>query len=319
MAFLVWFLKWINQNAASAIQAFSAVVVALLTAFLVRLTRRYVQGTEKALAVSREQLQLLREQVEDQRRSIELARQEQEREVLEAHRQELNQKILEPLQLMLQKEFLEPTFRTEFGPQEYNQRASASEPPVIQGPILQTNKPTPNRDNSLDAALLEDAKQNHRNALIGDWEQFASRWWKHRDQRREWILDMSQRILDESKLPAFPSHGSDGYVMNLGLAVFVFNRLMKMGRTNLTVEQEYLSVATYLTDGEIRLADGKREQVTNVLSIIEALLVSQRDCASELRRAWRDLSTQRDELAGRFSYAIATKTLPERCPLVGIR
>jgi hypothetical protein len=78
--------NWINCNAAG-IQAVSAVVVALLTGFLVFLTRRYVRRTGEAIALSRDQLteyraslQLMREQVEHDKQSLKLAKEAFERE-----------------------------------------------------------------------------------------------------------------------------------------------------------------------------------------------------------------------------------------------
>ena len=83
---LVQFAQWIGltlfrlDSIAAAIQAVSALAVAVLTYFLVSFTRRYVKRTEEALRLSADQLQLAREQLEEQRRFLQLSREQYERE-----------------------------------------------------------------------------------------------------------------------------------------------------------------------------------------------------------------------------------------------
>jgi len=76
---LVKTLHWLDSHA-GAVQAVSALVVAILTSFLVSLTRRYVKGTNDALALSRDQLELVGGQASEQKRALELSREQFERE-----------------------------------------------------------------------------------------------------------------------------------------------------------------------------------------------------------------------------------------------
>lgn len=70
---------WIDSHAA-AIQAVSALAVAVLTYFLVTITRRYVRQTEEALKLSANQLQLAHEQLEQQKYFLQLSKEQYERE-----------------------------------------------------------------------------------------------------------------------------------------------------------------------------------------------------------------------------------------------
>lgn len=79
-------MNWLNANA-PAIQALSAVAIVLLTLFLVLFAGGSLKSTDSALQLSRNQLKTqqesldqLKRQVEDQRKALELSREEFERE-----------------------------------------------------------------------------------------------------------------------------------------------------------------------------------------------------------------------------------------------
>jgi len=72
-------LRWFDSHA-GAVQAISALFVAILTGILVWLTRRYVQGTNDALALSRDRLELVREEAQEQKTALGLAKEQFERE-----------------------------------------------------------------------------------------------------------------------------------------------------------------------------------------------------------------------------------------------
>jgi hypothetical protein len=76
--------------------------VAILTLFMVRFTKRSVERTDDALALSK-QLDLLREQNAEQRHALELTRKQYERKEFEAHREDIHGRILVPLHLRLKK------------------------------------------------------------------------------------------------------------------------------------------------------------------------------------------------------------------------
>lgn len=77
--YLSGILGWFDQHA-GAIQALSAIVVAILTGLLVCLTRRYVKETDQALNLARDQLRTMREQSAEQKRGLDLAFEQFERE-----------------------------------------------------------------------------------------------------------------------------------------------------------------------------------------------------------------------------------------------
>lgn len=309
-------ISWTEDHAA-AVQALSAVVVAILTVFLVAFTRRYVKGTEEALTISRDQLQLLREQVNDQKRALQLSKEQREHDALENHREVLNTKVLEPLQHKLQC-FLEPTFGIKFSMQRYRPNLSAGESPAVAGPILVMLEPELGEQDSLDTALVEDIKLHHHRLLMSEWEHFEQSWLAHRNKHRKWIEEMAAYILNESGLPPHPSKDGKHYVMDLGLSLFVYERVMLRGILSLKIDETAYSFPV-LSDGGTSYAAGPIEQVRKVFGAVEALLKSQMQKASELREEWSKLEVQRRALSGSFSLAIATKTLPEKCPLVSLR
>ena len=65
---------------AGAVQAVSAIIVAILTGFLVAYTKKYVKETADSLSVARDQLTVLRQQIADQEASSVLARAQFEQE-----------------------------------------------------------------------------------------------------------------------------------------------------------------------------------------------------------------------------------------------
>jgi hypothetical protein len=287
-------ISW-TQDYAAAVQALSAVVVAILTVFLVISTRRYVKGTEKALTISSDQLQLLCEQVEDQKQALQLSREQHERDALENHREHLNTKVLEPLQHTLQS-YKEPTFATNWSTQQYRVNVLAEENPVVAGPILVISDLDISEQDPPDTALLEDMKQHHR-ILMSDWENFRKSWYDHRAERRKWIEEMAQCILSESGLLSHGSKFRDQYVMDLRLAIFVYERLMRRGSSSLKIDETAYKFPV-LSDGGTSYATGLSEQIKKLLDT--------------------KLEDGRKALSRRFSFAIATKTLPEKCPLVSL-
>jgi hypothetical protein len=320
LTWLMCALNW-TQDHAGAVQALSAVVVAILTGFLVWFTRRYVQKTEQALEVSRNQLQVLREQVEDQKRAIEFSRQQHERELLENHRQEVIARVLEPLQQALKSRYGKPVFKSNWSGQRYNPTASAQENPAVFGPVLTMSRPEGDEYDSLDQALLEDARQNHYRLLMNEWERFKTSWQADRDQQESWIQEMARHILSGSGLPAHPSNLTGNYVMDLTLGLFIYDRLIRDGMIVLRISDGKASGIGFpvLTDGGTNYAAGPDEQMQKLMGVIEALLESQRKRATEFREQSSKLEDERTELSRKFSYAIADKTLPEKCPLVSLR
>jgi hypothetical protein len=318
LAWLVHAANWM-QSYAAAVQAVSAVVVTGLTFFLVKFTLRYVKGTEAALKVSRDQLQVLREQVEDQRQALAFSRAQHERGVLENHREDLNLKVLEPLQRALESDYGQPIVQLDWSAQRYNPNASAHENPITVGPILRMSEPERGVSDSLDAALFEDAKHNHHRDLVPEWETFTVSWQEYRDQLRMWIEEMAQRILTDSQLPAHPSH-TNRYVMNLNLALFVYNRLMRGGELALRIDDgTSLGLGSpVVTDGGTNYAAGTAGEMQHLMAVVEDLLASQRQRASAFARQWSNIEKVRAALSHKFSYAIADKTPPEKCPLVGL-
>jgi hypothetical protein len=315
-AWLIHAMEWTEAHAAS-VQALSAVAVAILTYFLVRFTRSYVGKTEEALKISSLQLQVMREQVDDQKRAFQLSKEQHDRDILENHREDLNTRVLEPLLHALEG-YSEPEFRTNFSTQQYRANVSADENPVVTGPILSMSEPGANEQNSLDSALFEDARQHHHRILLAGLEHFNESWYLHRENRRKWIREMADRILDASALPAHGSTGRNEYVMNLSLAMFVYDRLVRKGAIVLKIGESNFSDLPVLTDGTTQYALGPGVQIITTLATIDELLKSERQRAKELQKEWSNLDSQRTKLFQELSLAIATKTLPVKCPLVSL-
>ncbi len=316
---------WVNhamnwtQSYAAAIQALSAIVIVILTWRLVRSTHRYVEATEGALELSRDQLRALRQQVNEQKRALDLAKEQYERAPLEAHRVELNEKVLEPLRRLLESSYGEPRFSAEVSPdQHYDPGAPAWKSPISAGAYLQAPDPGENADGALDIALLEDAKKNHYRDLMASWESFRISWTAHKNRRQEWIENMAGLILSESRLPPHPTGTNAPYVMHLALAMFVYERFMRRGGSQLNVRSEGHPKLSSLTGDARNYATGTNEQMNKLLDMIEILIESEGKLLPNLQDELVGLETQRQTLVREFSMAISTKTLPERCPIVGL-
>lgn len=315
VATLLGTLGW-AESYAGTIQALSAIVVAILTLFLVLFTRQYVKGTESAVSLSREQLQLLREQTAEQRRALDLAKEQYERAALESHREELGEKVLQPLRQIL-SQCGEPMFSADFTSQHhYDPGALASESPIRAGINLEVTDPGID-GGTLDAALLDDAGHNHYRLLVADWRTFRDSWSQDRDRRRNWIEDMARRILEDSQLAAHPTGDNGPYVMQLLLALFVYERIMQRGTVALTIVEGYLN-GDCLSSGGQNLAKGTNEQMNALLKFVGNLIETDKHRGTEFGEQLSKLEADRASLSHRFSVAIATKTLPERCPFVGL-
>lgn len=303
------------QAFSGAIQALSAIFVAVLTWFLVRFTRRYVKGTERALELSEQQLQLLREQNAEQRQSLELARQQYQRQALEDHREEIKVKILEPLRIVLEEYAAPPHFQSKFVPEHrLDPKASASDYPFRPGMALIVDDPRDAVAN-LDIALYEDAANNHHRIILIEWATFRDSWTGHKNQRQAWIERMASKILHAAPLNPHPVNNGS-YVMQLNVALFTYRRLMHVVTGTLAINQ--WDESWVLTDGTAQLAKGDRESMEQVLAAVnEIILGSERDFVPVIEEEFSKLQATRLDVQRKLSVAIADKTLPERCPFVG--
>lgn len=317
-AYLIRALDWTESHSA-AVQALSAIVVAILTAFLVWFTRRYVMATEKALQLSRDQLDVLRNQVDEQKRALNQSIEQYERASLEAHRVDLNEKILQPLRESLSSEYQEPKFSVGFSPvMHYDPQAPAKSNPIKAGVKLEFSEVT-NSDEVLDIALLEDARQRHYRGLLSKLESFRASWIAHRDRRRKWLDQMADRILAESQLPRHPTGTNDPYVMHLDLALFVYYRLFQREPTSLSILDAQPNYSTLMQSGGRNFAKGTNEQMKKLLDLIDSMLESERQHARDLGEEFPKLESERKGILREFSVAISTKNLLEKCPVIGLK
>lgn len=231
------------------------------------------------------------------------------------HREELKQHVLQPLRSAIEGLHLHLTFSVEWQQQSLNRNASASEMPVKFGPALNINDPGLISDNSVEPALLEDARANHYPKLIAGWDKLRSSWFAHLDRRMKLIEELAQSVIDSSGLEAHPAKDPNGqYVMHLALAMFVYSRLMGLGDRALNIEVE--PNCAYLTDGGQRVAKSTPDQVRRVLQIADSLIQSHAARASQLNTELATMVAARSALLHQFSLAIAAKRLSRRCELV---
>lgn len=304
------------QAYSGAVQAFSAVVVAFLTWFLVRFTSRSVRGTEKALDFSRQQLDLLREQNAEQRQSIELTREQYRREALEAHREEINSKVLVPLRLILREYETLPQFSVRFVPEhQHDANAKVTDYPWKPGMALYITDPQIGQAD-LDTAFYQDAAKNHHRSILAQWETFRDSWTNHMSRRHVRIEALAERILGVAGLRPHPVNDNGPYVMHLSLALFAYKRLLQIPTGSL--HNQRFDNYWVLSDGTTQYAKGSRESIQQVLVALDQILESERSAIAEFEAQFSELQTIREDLVRKLSMAIADRTLPEKCPLVGL-
>jgi hypothetical protein len=173
------------------------------------------------------------------------------------------------------------------------------------------------RDNvaNLDIALYEDAANNHHRIILTEWATFRDSWTGHKEQRQAWIETMASKILHAAPLTPHPVNNGP-YVMQLDVALFAYRRLMHFVTGTLTINR--WDESWVLTDGTAQLAKGDREPMEQVLAAVnEIILGSERDFVPVIEQEFSKLEATRLDLVRRLSVAIADKTMPERCPLVG--
>jgi len=231
------------------------------------------------------------------------------------HLEQIKKQVLEPLKASLQAANLKPIIAASWQLHTYNPDASASEIPVAAGPVLVVDAPHVGLGLSFDEALLEDARTRHYADLIGSIENFRDTLLRHVERREHWVEELAKTILAASGLDAHPAPTPNGpYVMQRNLAVFVYDRLMQVGQTALSVTIE--PTHALLTDGGQALAKGTPDEIRRLPQLLDSLIKSNKERASQFEEELKQLYAARSALSHRLSYEIAANRLPKSCDLV---
>lgn len=236
-----------------------------------------------------------------------------------SHLDELKAGILQPLLQFLQSHDGEPQFSVDWGPQLYNPNARAQEQPTTAGPVLNVCDSAFNVYAPLNDALLEDSQRHHFIDLLSDCEDLRASWAAHASLRKEWIEDMGQRLLNASGLPAFTEGHRAPHIMHLSIAHFIYSRLMEGSQITLGVAENHSPPSLMVAKLQIVASAETTEKIREVLSLVNALLNSEKPRAIEFQTKAADLQSRRSSVARKFSLALASKKLPHRCPLVTFR
>lgn len=109
---------------------------------------------------------------------------------------------------------------------------------------------------------------------------FVHSWNIHVAERRAWIEEMAERILQNSGLPASGSGPISTYVDQFRLALFICNRLRKRATPSLVVKnsQPYAS----LSDSMANYGAGSILQIEQLQTFLNSMLVSEKRRAEKL-------------------------------------
>jgi hypothetical protein len=236
------------------------------------------------------------------------------------HHDDLKQKVLIPLCDGLQSHYA-PLVRhssevvsENWGPLVRSEHAKVTESTVVQGPRVQAKDPGTLLESTMDAVLLEDARQNHYEELVAAWDVFKTSWTDYAKRFEDWVTAMSLQILDCSQLLAHPASSPGPYAMACRLAVFVYMRLF--GLPTDALRKEMQTEGRWFLVGVGTLASGNEGQIDRLVGVLDNLVDSEQNKAETLRRESQGLQLKLDSLSQKLSLAIAERGLRGRCSMV---
>lgn len=239
-----------------------------------------------------------------------------------AHRDELKAQVLQPILAALREEYeplaarRSPIATLEFGVQEADYSVKAEEALATHGSYVVFQDPRRSIESRVSDALSEDARRNHHGKLMHEWVEFRDAWTLYARDLEDWIAEIKSSIRDESGLPVTPAEVNGDYAMHLNLAMFVYSRLFEVQGRSLTTNAVSGRERFALTDGAANVAVSSEAKIEALIGIVNRLIHERRQSASELRQRLDALKWKAQSLSSAFSFAIASKSLHNRCDLV---
>jgi hypothetical protein len=240
-----------------------------------------------------------------------------------AHHQELKDRILAPMKSGLLEHFgpmaagQSGVLGLEYGAQQINESAKITEDATRSGFFLVAPFPTSAIFGLLDSALLVDARRTHYRDVMELVDGFLSEWSAAAGECHAWCSKLAERILRESKMPAFLGSGghTGSYVMHLHLALVVYRRLSGFPVGAARVVNQGPDWVMHIEDRAA--AVGSEQQVDAVVEILDGLVESEAATARGLGEKIAGLNRKlMVEVVGALDYAAASRRLRRRCDLV---
>jgi hypothetical protein len=169
----------------------------------------------------------------------------------------------------------------------------------------------------LDPALYADARKNHFSKLLIQAEAFSEAWRAHANECHAWVAQLSEEILGKSHMEAHPvSQYGTPYVDHHKLALFVYRRLFRSSEYSLLRHVRNPPTQWILEGFEGTSAEGTERQLGDLVSVLDGLVVREKNTADRLRTNARVLQGGLSSLRAELNYAIASRRLRKTCDLV---
>jgi hypothetical protein len=239
-----------------------------------------------------------------------------------AHLEDIKQSVLIPIRNVLDGEFAGlVTHKSSavlmiWGTYGRKEIASVTDHQTEDGPLLVPALPDISR--SADTALYADAKKKHFSELVKQAEQFGEVWRAHANECHRWVVRVSQEILTKSEMKPFPvaQHGLAN-IDHRKLGLFVYRRLFGCTPHSLLKHARNPPPADWTLEGfEGTSAVGTEQQMADLVSVLDDLIVRERTTADGLQADARVLEQRLASLRAELNYAIAHRHLRNKCDLV---
>ena len=239
-----------------------------------------------------------------------------------AHQEDLRAKVLIPLREGLKKHFRpllvqeEPAISLLDFAQQPRLKAKVTEEPTVGGPQLAAKFPFGHVFESIEPALLDDAKTNHFVDLVPMLDALLMDWTDWVQECHQWVCGMAAQIPTACELPIFAPNRTGSYVMSARLALLIYLRLFQFHDLAGAVDKQEQSGHWILMSGGCVAASGSQRQIDALLERLNSLLGSEEARANGLRNRLSILRTEFERFSIKLDSAIASRRLHRRCDLV---
>ena len=239
-----------------------------------------------------------------------------------AHLEEIKQKVLIPISDLLANDYAALVTHKasavveQWGVRVRKQGVSVLEHQTEEGPILVPI--IPNIDATYDPALHADANKNHFPKLLVQVEEFAEAWRVHARECQAWVTHLSEEITKRSPMEPFPAAATGKPFVNpYKLGVFIYRRSFGQCKYSLLNHAlDHPPLEWTLEGFEGTSAKGTKQQLETLVSLLDNLIVGERNTADRLQANARLIEKALSRLRTELNVAIASRRLRAKCDLV---
>ncbi|MGA8429503.1 MAG: hypothetical protein WB729_06755 [Candidatus Sulfotelmatobacter sp.] len=240
-----------------------------------------------------------------------------------AHLEEIKEIVLNPISHALAGDFARlvehkaSAVLLVWGTRSRKQIASVTESQTDEGHSLAPA--LPDISATTNSVLYADAKKKHFPKLVDQVEHFIEAWRTHATDCHAWVVHLSEEILKNSQMEPFPtSKYGNTYVDHRKLGLFIYRRLFRCTQHSLQKHfSNPLAREYWILEGfEGTSAAGTEQQLTALISVLDDLVIKEKDNADRLQADARVLEQSLTSLRSELNYAVAHRHLKSRCDLV---